>query len=130
MPDDYLEPYTPPTIAARPVPGTTPHYENMGHIMTGSMGLTTFGPGQVLTIDRGSNHGVVAGQRFLVFRDKRDLRVETTGKSDIYEAMEGRLPLVEIGQVLVVAVRPQDSSVQVVLSKDAITAGDLIAPIR
>ena len=128
--DDYLEPYVAPTIAARPIPGTTPHYENMGHIMTGQMGLTTFGPGAVLTIDRGSNDGVVVGQRYLVFRDKRDLRVETTGKSDAFGAMEGRLPLVEIGQVLVVAVRPRDSSVQVVISKDAVTAGDLIAPIR
>jgi hypothetical protein len=102
----------------------------MGHIMTGGMGLTTAGPGQLMTIDRGSNAGVVVGQRFLVFRDKRDLRVETTGRSDMFQAMEGRLPLVEIGQVLVVAVRPDDSSVQVVISKDALMAGDLIAPLR
>jgi hypothetical protein len=128
--DDYLEPYTPPTIAARPIPGTTPTYDNMGHIMTGVMGLQTAGPGQVMTIDRGSNKGVVVGQRFLVFRDKRDLRIETVGRSDMFGAMEGRLPLVEIGQVLVVAVRPNDSTVQVVISKDALITGDLIAPIR
>jgi hypothetical protein len=128
--DDYLEPYTAPTIAARPIPGDTPHYENMGHIVTGPMGLTTTAPGQITTIDRGSNAGVVVGQRFLVFRDRRTLRVETTGRSTVFESMEGRLPLVEVGQVLVVAVRPEDSTVQVVISKDAVTAGDMIAPIR
>lgn len=128
--DDYLEPFTPPTIAARPLPGTTPHYENMGHIMTGVEGVQTAGAGQVMTIDRGSNAGVVAGQRFLVFRDKRDRRVETTGRSIAFIEMTGRLPLVEIGEVLVVAVRPNDSTVQVLGSKDAVISGDLIAPIR
>lgn len=128
--DDYLEPFTPPTIAARPMPGNTPHYENMGHIMTGVMGQQNAGPGQVMTIDRGSNAGVVAGQRFLVFRDKRSVRVETTGRSKPFEEMEGRLPLVEVGQILVVAVRPDDSTAQVVVAKDAIITGDLIAPIR
>ena len=33
--DDYLEPFVAPTVAARPLPGTTPQYENMGHIVTG-----------------------------------------------------------------------------------------------
>lgn len=128
--DDYLEPFVPPMIAAAPIPGTTPSYENMGRIVTGREGLQTAASGQVMTIDRGSSAGVVVGQRFLVFRDKRDQRVETTGRSKTFEAMDGRLPLVEIGQVLVVAVRPSDASVQVLASTDAVTTGDLIAPIR
>ena len=69
--DDYLEPFVEPMIAARPVTGTMPQYENMGHIMTGIEGLHTAGTGNVMTIDRGTNAGVVVGQRFLVFRDKR-----------------------------------------------------------
>ncbi len=128
--DDYLEPFVAPTIAANPLPGSTPHYEQMGHIMTGVEGLQMAGAGQLMTIDRGSNGGVVAGQRFLVFRDKRKHRVETTGRSGRFQEMEGTLPLVEIGQVLVVAVRPNDSTVQVVISKDAVITGDLVAPIR
>ncbi len=128
--DDYLDPFTPPMIAARSLPGTTPQYENMGHIMTGVEGLYTGGRGQLMNIDRGSNAGVALGQRFLVFRDKRELIIQTTGRSKIFGAMDGQLPLVEIGEVLVVSVRADDASVQILGSKDAITAGDLIAPIR
>ena len=43
--DDYLEPFVAPMIAARPLPGTTPQYENMGHIMTGVEGLHTAAAG-------------------------------------------------------------------------------------
>ena len=32
--DDYLEPFTEPMIAAHAVPGSTPQYTNMGHILT------------------------------------------------------------------------------------------------
>ena len=129
--DDYLEPFIPPMVAAKPVPGTTPHYENMGRIMTGSEGLQTAGgSAQLMTIDRGNSAGVVVGQRFVVFRDKRSERVETTGKSKVFEAMESGLPLVQIGEVLVIAVRADDATVQILGAKDAIATGDLIAPIR
>ena len=57
MLDDYLVPFTPPMIAASPLPGTTPGIENMGHVMTGSEGIHTAGSGQTMTIDRGSNAG-------------------------------------------------------------------------
>ncbi len=40
------------------------------------------------------------------------------------------LPLVEVGEVIVVAVRPEDATVRVLLAKDAIVTGDLIAEIR
>ena len=128
--DDYLEPFVAPTIAESPIPGTTPHYENMGHIMTGFEGMHTAGEGQLLTIDRGTNAGVVVGQRFLVFRDKRDQRLDTTTLSKVLQDVNGQVPLVEIGEVLVVAVRTADATVQVVASKDAVVTGDLIAPIK
>jgi hypothetical protein len=128
--DDYLEPYVAPMIAARPFPGSMPQYDNMGHIVTGVEGLHTAAVGNVMTIDRGSNSGVVLGQRYIVFRDKRDQHVETVGRSQAFAAVAGNSPLVEIGQVLVVAVRADDATVQVVAAKDAISNGDLIAPIR
>ena len=128
--DDYLEPFVAPMIAARPLPGSMPAYENMGHIMTGVEGLHTAAPGNVMTIDRGSNTGVVMGQRYVVFRDKRKEHLDVTGKSKPFAAVAGNAPLVEIGEVLVIAVRPEDSTVQVVASRDAITKGDLVAPIR
>ena len=128
--DDYLEPFVSPMIAARPLPGSTPQYDNMGHIVTGIEGLHTAAPGNVMTIDRGSNSGVVLGQRYVVFRNKREQHVEVTGRSKAFAAMANNSPLVEVGQVLVVAVRADDATVQVLASRDAIAHGDLIAPIR
>ena len=128
--DDYLEPFTPPMIAARPSSGTTPHYENMGHIVTGLDGSHTAGKGQVMTIDRGSNGGVFIGQRFLVFRARGDQRYLAAGRSKELIQTEGHLPLVQIGEVLVIAVQPDSAAVQVLTSKDAVTSGDLIAPIQ
>ena len=128
--DDYLEPFVAPVIAARPVPGSTPQYDNMGHIVTGVEGIHTAGAGNVMTIDRGSNSGVVLGQRYLVFRDKRDENMDVTGRSKPFADMARNSPLVEVGEVLVVAVRADDATVQVMASRDAIANGDLIAPIR
>ncbi len=105
-------------------------YENMGHIMTGVEGLHTAGVGNYMTIDRGTSAGVIVGQRFLVFRDKRQMRVETTGRSATFEALVKQSPLVEIGEALVVSVRADDATIRIITSKTAITSGDLIAPIR
>jgi hypothetical protein len=128
--DDYLEPFVEPTVPARPLSGNVPQYENMGHIMTGIEGLHTAGTGNYMTIDRGTEAGVVVGQRFLVFRDKRNLRVETTGRSPVFAELVKQSPLVEIGEALVISVRPNDSTVRITVAKTAITTGDLIAPIR
>ncbi len=128
--DDYLEPFVAPVIAARPLAGSMPQYENMGHIVTGIEGFHTAGIGSLMTIDRGSDNGVVLGQRYLVFRDKRDQHIDTTGRSKAFTAMARSAPLVEIGEVLVVAVRADDATVQVVTARDAVGDGDLIAPIR
>jgi hypothetical protein len=128
--DDYLEPFVSPMIAARPLPGSTPTYDNMGHIVTGVEGIHTAGAGNVMTIDRGSKAGVVLGQRYIVFRDKRDQHLDMTGRSKAFAAVAANSPLIEVGEVLVVAVRPDDATVQVVASRDAIAHGDMIAPIR
>jgi hypothetical protein len=102
----------------------------MAHIVTGIEGIHTAGIGNVMTIDRGSNGGVVLGQRYIVFRDKRDQIMDMTDRSKTFAATARNSPLVEVGEVLVVAVRPEDATVQVVVSRDAITHGDMIAPIR
>jgi hypothetical protein len=128
--DDFLEPYVAPMIAAKPIAGTTPYYENMGHIVAGIDGLHTSGVGSVMNIDRGSNAGVVVGQRFLVFRDKRKLHPDTSLASRVLATHIDHAPLVQIGEVLVVSVRPQDATVQVTVAKDAVSLGDLIAPIK
>jgi hypothetical protein len=128
--DDYLEPFVEPMVPARASPGNTASYENMGRIRTGIEGSQTFGLGQFANIDRGSKTGIVPGQRFIVFRDKRDLPKSDRAKSDEAVKINSRLPLVEIGEVMVISVRPDDATVQVMAQKDAILTGDLIAEIR
>jgi hypothetical protein len=128
--DDYLEPYVAPTVPARAMPGNMPVYDNMGHIKAGVEGSEVFGLGQMANIDRGSNVGVTPGQRYLVFRDKRSLPAPVTNKSASFATAASRIPLVEIGEVMVIAVRGEDATVQVLAQKDAILTGDLIAEIR
>ncbi|MSO56143.1 MAG: hypothetical protein EXQ55_04375 [Acidobacteria bacterium] len=128
--DDYMEPFVAPMVPVQSSQGNTPFYENMGHIMTGVEASQIAGVGQLMNIDLGSNTGVVAGQRFLVFRDKRDLIVPTRAKSAIFLDASARMPLVEVGEVVVVAVREDDATVKVLAQKDAIRTGDLIAEIR
>lgn len=128
--DDFLEPYVAPTVPARALPGNVPVYDNMGRIKTGVEGSQLFGVGQMANIDRGANAGVTPGLRYLVFRDKRALPVPATKKSPGFLMAAPQMPLVEIGEVMVVAVRPDDATVQVLAQKDAILTGDLIAEIR
>jgi hypothetical protein len=128
--DDYLEPYVAPTVPVRAMPGNMPVYDNMGHMTTGVEGTTLFGVGQLANIDRGTKAGVVPGMRFLVFRDKRDLPPATNRKSRTFVKAAAQPPLIEIGEVMVVAAREDESTVQITAQKDGIRTGDLIAEIR
>jgi hypothetical protein len=128
--DDYLDPFTAPMIAARPAPGSVPQYANMGRITTGDENIRNVGTGQMIGIDRGNKEGVFLGERFLVFRDKRSMRNESRDYSEPYVQNAHRLPLVEVAEVLVVSVRPDDATVQVTMAKDSVSTGDFIAEIR
>lgn len=128
--DDFLEPYVAPTVPAQAMPGNMPVYDNMGHMLTGVEASQVFSVGQMANIDRGIKAGVVPGMRFLVFRDKRDLPKVVDRKSAVFVKATASLPLIEIGQVMVVAVREDESTVQILAQKDAIHTGDLIAEIR
>jgi len=128
--DDYLEPFVEPRIAAKPLSGAVPQYENMGHIVTGAEGLHTGGAGNLMAIDRGTTDNIAVGQRFLIFRQKRDDVIELIGKSAAFAAASKEPPLVEIGEALVISARPNDATVQITVARTAITTGDLVAPIR
>src|SRR5260221_1531829 len=130
MLDDYLEPFVAPLIAARAVPGNLPQYSNMGRITSGDENMGNVATGQMIGIDRGSSMGVVLGQRYLVFRDKRNMRNESTGYSVVFAQSAQKIPLVEVAEVLVVAVRPDDATVQVTTARDTVMNGDFIAEIR
>jgi hypothetical protein len=111
--NDFLDPFVPPVLAERPMDGT-PQFEHLGHVMLGDEGRRIVGNAEFITIDRGSDHGLVVGQRLTVFRDKR-------GSAG---------PLVEIGTVITISVRPDNATVQVLEVRDAIMRDDLVAVRR
>ena len=111
--NDFLDPFVPPLLAETPLDGA-PQFKHLGHVLFGDEGRRIVGNGEFITIDRGSDHGLVAGQRLSVFRDKR-------GAAG---------PLVEIGTVIAVSVRADSATVQVLDVRDAIMRDDLVAVRR
>lgn len=128
--DDYLEPYSPPLVPARTLAGGTIQYENMGRILMGDESRRIGGIGDFMIIDRGSSAGVVSGQRFFVFRDKRGIRIDLYGRSQVFQHSTATMPLVEIGEVVATSVRPTSTTVQIVAARDAVQAGDLVAAVK
>jgi hypothetical protein len=110
---DWLEPYVDvplPTVAAPPA---VPDFNDRASIMFGLDNRALFGHGDVLSIDRGTLHGVVPGARFAVYRDTRN-----------------GLPLIHIGELVVMTTNELTSKVVVVQSFDGIETGDVVVPRR
>lgn len=107
MVDDYLEPFAAPAVQT--VFDGQLRYETLGRLMAGDEDRSTAAVNQYMVVDRGSDHGVRPGARFVVLRDKK------AG------------PLVEIGEGIVLQVRPQTSTVQITRARDAVYAGDFVA---
>jgi hypothetical protein len=108
---DYLEPFALPDVpVASAVKGKTQH-GNYGRILLGADRRSSFGLGDFLIVDRGSDHGVMPGTRFVVYRDKHQA---------------GNF-LYELGEIVAVDVKPDTSTVRVTMSRDALAAGDYVA---
>lgn len=118
MLDDYLEPFVPPLVAGTQIDGT-PRREYLGRIMMGDEGRTAISVGEFTTIDRGSDHGVMNGQRFTVYRDIGASSYLGTG------GVAGLL--VEIGTVIATSVHPETSTVRVLNAREAIRQDDFVA---
>jgi hypothetical protein len=111
MDGDYLEPFTMPALpAAGPATGE-PDYRNAGHVILGDERRQVGGPGSLMVIDRGSDHGLRAGQWLTIFR-------QTQGAS---------APIFRVGEMQVITVHPETSLVKIQSSKDAVYVGDQVA---
>ena len=107
---DYLEPFALPAVpvAAEMLP---PEKSNYGRILYGDDQRRAIGKGEFFVIDRGSDHGVTPGARFVVYHDKQ---------------IPGNF-LYEVGEAMAVDVQPQTSTLQALVSRDAFLAGDYVA---
>jgi hypothetical protein len=112
--DDYLEPFLMPVVpeplAARP----KAQRENYGRVMLGQDGRRSFANTDYLTVDRGTDHGVTLGTHFVLYRDKL--------VDDNF--------LFEIGEAVVVDVKPDSSTLRVTKALDAVAEGDYAAMRR
>lgn len=107
---DYLEPLVIPSGSADLV-GGEPDYARPAHLVMGDERRQVGGAGSLLVMDRGTDHGLRAGQRLTVFR----------------QTLEGKGPISKIGDAVIVTTHPDTSLIRIIASSDAVYVGDLIA---
>lgn len=109
--DDYLEPLVLPTVPTAASNRPKAQRGNYGVILMGADRRTSFGKGDLMIVDRGSDHGVTPGTQFVIYRDKK--------QADNF--------LYELGEAVAMDVHPETSTLRVTLSRDAFAAGDFVA---
>jgi hypothetical protein len=110
---DFLASFKPEPIRD-PEPQGTPAYYDAARILFADEGQTLGAPQRQMVIDRGSAHGVRAGQRFTLFRQPGGPAAAIRRRA--------------AGDAVVVAVRPGSATIRIDHVTDAITAGDGAAP--
>ena len=112
MRGDRLAAFSPEPVRA-PEPDGTPAYDNAARILFADAGQLVGAPRRLMVIDRGTDHGLRAGQRLTVFR----------------RSLHGSAPSI-VGDAVVVAVRIDSATIRIERAIDAISLGDLAAPAR
>lgn len=112
--DDYLEPFVLPAVTMPAAERPEAQRENYGRVLMGLDRRRSFAKGDFFVVDRGSDHGVTTGTRFVLYRDKR----------------QPQNFLFELGEAVAVDVKPDSSTLQVLVSLDAIQEGDYVAMRR
>jgi hypothetical protein len=108
---DYLELFVKPTVPAAASTTGEPDFANPGHLVLGDERRQMGAAGDLMVLDRGSDHGLHAGQHVTVFR--------TTGN--------GTGPIARIAEATVLVVNPETSTVRLDKTSDAVNVGDLVA---
>jgi hypothetical protein len=112
MVGDYLEPFVaPPAVTAATGPAAEPDFSSMGRVLYGDDRRQLGAAGDLMLIDRGGDHGVTAGARFAIYRDLR------TG-----------VPLVAIGEGVVVSTANGRALMRILASRTAVESGDYVVP--
>ncbi|HEX8027819.1 MAG TPA: hypothetical protein VF491_05125 [Vicinamibacterales bacterium] len=113
-PGDFLQPYvetaTPGSATALDV---APDFSDRGNVLFGSDNRLLLGTGDVLSIDRGTAHGTVPGARYAIYRDHHN-----------------GIPLVYLGEIVVMTTSEQTSKVVITKTVDGVEPGDIVVPRR
>jgi hypothetical protein len=127
--DDYLEPFVLPEVPPASEALLMAQRGNYGRVITGNDNRTAFGRGDYFIVDRGSDHGVTVGARFVVYRDhqrRESLLLQRTGDA-VGTGQQPRNFLYELGEAVAVEVRPDRSTLRITLARDAFIVGDWVA---
>ena len=110
---DFLEPYVETVLPTDASPMIAPDFKDRANLLFGQDNRVAFGDGDIASIDRGTVHGVVPGARYAIYRDSHN-----------------GMPLVHIGEAVVMTVNEMTSKVVVTKAYDAIAGSDVAVPRR
>jgi hypothetical protein len=110
MIDDYLEPFEPAAVATE-VAGGEPDYAEPAHLILADERRQIGAAGALMVMDRGTEHGLRAGQQLTIFRN----------------TLNGAGPVVRIGSGMIALVGEETSVVRIDKSNQAVFVGDLVA---
>jgi len=105
---DFVESATDLSLPDTATGDGPPDYTDRGSVLFGVDHREAFGDGDVFSIDRGAAAGVTTGSRLAIFRDRRN-----------------GLPLVYVGDAVVVDLADQTAKAVLVVARDAVQAGDI-----
>jgi hypothetical protein len=111
-PDDYVAPFV-PSVAPPARPRGTPAYDQAGSVLFADEGRSIGSPRNMMVTDLGQNQGAQLGQRVTIFRQTRDPQLVT-----------------DVGEAVIVSLRPDSSTIRVEYATDAVFFGDRVAPQR
>ena len=108
---DYLEPFVKPGVPATSAAPGEPDYANPGHLVLGDERRQMAAQGDLMVLDRGSDHGLHGGQRLTIFRT----------------APGGAGPVVRIAEATAMIESPETTIIRIDKTTDAVVVGDLVA---
>ena len=108
---DYLEPFVKPVLPTASATTGEPDFANPGHLLLGDERRQMAAAGDLMVVDRGSDHGLRGGQRLTIFRP--------TGG--------GTGPIARIAEATAVVVNPETTVIRIDKTTDAVFVGDLVA---
>ena len=88
---------------------------------------TVFAKDDFFVIDRGSDHGVTVGERVIIYRDKKQFEKSYQSSSPGWPKDIVPEFLFELGEAVVVDVKPEISTLKAIDARDAFLSGDYVA---
>jgi hypothetical protein len=121
---DYLAPVALPALPT-PTAAGAPDFDDRATVLFGRDLRETFGDGDILSIDRGSSHGVTPGMRFMLFHTpERGRLYRLPGGGATNHVPASGMPLSERGEAVVLDVTENTARAIVVRVREFIRLGD------